>query len=74
MLSLSYRRADPRRSSSAVSADEETARSDLYQMFQNQGPDYYGDFDELNSNLLEAEREAEIKGSSSSPSSLRRPT
>jgi pre-mRNA-splicing factor ISY1 len=57
-----------------VSADEETARSDLYQMFQNQGPDYYGDFDELNSNLLEAEREAEIKGSSSSPSSIRRPT
>jgi hypothetical protein len=44
--------------------NEEAARSELFKRFQNQGPEYYGDFDELSGGLLDIERDEEIKGQS----------
>lgn len=52
--------------------NEEAARSELFQRFQNQGPEYYGDFDELSGGLLDLERGEEIKGSVSSISPAHR--
>lgn len=63
-LDLPLNVAHPLPTLSVAPENEEAARSELFQRFQNQGPEYYGDFDELSGGLLDLEREDEIKGQS----------
>lgn len=48
----------------AQQATEESARNASFQMFRNQGPDYYGDFDEADEALAKEEEEASKAGES----------
>lgn len=45
----------------AVQATEESARNASFQMFRNQGPQYYGDADDLDAGLAKEEDEAARK-------------
>jgi pre-mRNA-splicing factor ISY1 len=49
----------------AQQATEESARNASFQMFRNQGPEYYGDFDEADEALAKEEEEASKAGESS---------
>jgi hypothetical protein len=46
----------------ATQASEESARNASFQMFRNQGPEYYGDFDEADEALAEEEEKASREG------------
>lgn len=46
----------------AKAATEESARNASFQMFRNQGPDYYGDQDEMDADLAGEEDAAARKG------------
>jgi hypothetical protein len=48
----------------AQQATEESARNASFQMFRNQGPEYYGDFDEADEALAKEEEEASKAGES----------
>ncbi len=48
----------------AVQESEEAARAASYAKFQNNGPEYYGDIDELDADLVEEERAMEQEGES----------
>jgi pre-mRNA-splicing factor ISY1 len=48
----------------AQQASEESARNASFQMFRNQGPEYYGDFDEADDALAEEEEQASRAGQS----------
>ena len=48
----------------AQQATEESARNASFQMFRNQGPDYYGDNDDLDGKLGEEEDELARRGES----------
>jgi len=48
----------------AQQASEESARNASFQMFRNQGPEYYGDFDEADGALAEEEEQASRAGQS----------
>lgn len=48
----------------AAQATEESARNASFQMFRNQGPEYYGDQDEGDADLLDEEEKAAREGGS----------
>lgn len=48
--------------SPAQAATEESARNASFQMFRNQGPDYFGDTDEMDAGLAAAEEAAQREG------------
>jgi len=46
----------------AQAATEESARNASFQMFRNQGPDYYGDNDEMDPGLAAEEDASQREG------------
>lgn len=47
---------------SAANATEESARNASFQMFRNQGPEYFGDLDEVDVDLAKSEEAAAREG------------
>jgi pre-mRNA-splicing factor ISY1 len=54
----------------AVAATEESARNASFQMFRNQGTEYYGDNDELDGGLLEEEDKLARQGPPTMPHAM----